>query len=128
MSDGEIVASVKAINVVGSFMVANARPEADSRMKGRRTPQGVFHDACCFLRRHDPFQVRRVEQPSVPQSQSSAEDTPTGTSSGTSARKRRKRKSGQTARTKMPPTRPEPRLGKVVDFEQGRPGRGIFAP
>src|SRR5687767_1869577 len=66
------------MNVVGSFMVANARPEANSRMKGRRTPQGVFHDACCFLRRHDPFQVRRVEQPSVPQSQSSAEDTPTG--------------------------------------------------
>ena len=71
-------ASESVMDGFGNFMVAVAQPEANSRMKRRRAPPGAIRDACCFLRRHDPFQVRRVEQPSVPQSQSSAEDTPTG--------------------------------------------------
>lgn len=44
----------------------------------------------CFLRRYDPFQVQRVEQPSEPQSQSSAEDTPTSKASDTLVEIRRK--------------------------------------
>ncbi len=59
-------------------------PNRTPERRGAVRPDGAACGACCFLRRHDPFQVRRVERPSVPQSQSSAEDTPTG-----GARKRR---------------------------------------
>jgi hypothetical protein len=55
--------------------------------KGRRAPDGAARGACCFLRRHDPFQVRRVEWSSAPQSQPSAEDTPTGKAGRNAGRK-----------------------------------------
>ena len=90
--------------------------------EGAPCAQGAIRGACCFLRRHDPFQVRRVEQPSVPQSQSSAEDTPTGKGNGMAIRRWSKRNSRH-----LEPIGPSVDLWQIVHFQQGRAGRAITA-
>jgi hypothetical protein len=60
-------------------MVDEARPELTPEKRGasRTLKKGAIR-ACCFLRRHDPFRFEGSSGRIAPQSQSSAEDTPTG--------------------------------------------------
>jgi len=59
-------------------MVDEARPELTPEKRGasRTLKKGAIR-ACCFLRRHDPFRFEGSSDRIAPQSQSSAEDTPT---------------------------------------------------
>jgi hypothetical protein len=60
-------------------MINEARPELTPEKRGasRTLKKGAIR-ACCFLRRHDPFRFEGSSGRIAPQSQSSAEDTPTG--------------------------------------------------
>jgi hypothetical protein len=60
-------------------MEDEARPELTPEKGARVAPlkKGAIR-ACCFLRRHDPFRFEGSSGRIAPQSQSSAEDTPTG--------------------------------------------------
>jgi len=82
--------AVKRREEVGSFMDVMPDPKQTPEKRGAARLHGATCGACCFLRRHDPFQVRRVEQPVAPQSQPSAEDTPTGNADKSPAPPQRK--------------------------------------
>jgi hypothetical protein len=88
-------------------MVDEARPELTPEKRGasRTLKKGAIR-ACCFLRRHDPFRFEGSSGRIAPQSQSSAEDTPTGDSEKAASRANWQEKRSSTAshlKTQEPP-------------------------
>jgi hypothetical protein len=79
-------------------MIDEARPELTPEKRGasRGLKKGAIR-ACCFLRRHDPFRFEGSSGRIAPQSQSSAEDTPTGDAEKAASRTNWQEKPSNTA-------------------------------